>query len=212
MSFDAWLLFCATETVLCFTPGPAVLLVVSQVLTRDARAGLGAASGVLLANAVYLALSAMGVGAILVTSWELFVSIKWLGAAYLIWLGARMLLVRPTGEATAANATDLRSASQTRRSVLHGFVTQGANPKALLFFVALLPQFVNPAGSVAQQFLILGASSIAIEFLALGLYVVACRRARRYVGRPHFAGALNRAGGLLLIGAGAGLAALRRAP
>jgi threonine/homoserine/homoserine lactone efflux protein len=85
MPFQTWALFCATETVLCFTPGPAVLLVVSLALTRGARAGLAGSLGILVANAVYFILSATGIGAVLLASWQLFSLINWLGAAYLSW-------------------------------------------------------------------------------------------------------------------------------
>ena len=205
MSFEIWALFCATETVLCFIPGPAVLLVVSLALTRGARAGLGASAGILLANAFYFVVSATGIGAILLASWELFFLIKWLGAAYLVWLGLRMLLTRahaPTGD----DPVQRRAGAPVR----HGLVTQGANPKALVFFTALLPQFVDPSGSVPTQIAILGVSSILIEFAVLGLYVAVCQRARGMMQRPAFSSALNRAGGVLLIGAGAGMATIRR--
>jgi threonine/homoserine/homoserine lactone efflux protein len=203
MSFETWALFCATEIVLCFTPGPAVLLVVSLALTRGAQAGLGASLGILTANAFYFALSATGIGAILLASWELFFLIKWLGAAYLVWLGLRMLLAR----AQRLTAGDQR-ARRPVAPVRHGLITQGANPKALVFFTALLPQFVDPAHAVMTQIAILGVSSILIEFLVLGLYVAVCRRARGMMQRPGFATALNRTGGVLLIGAGAGMATL----
>src|SRR5262245_61335634 len=92
MSFETWLLFCATETVLCFTPGPAVMLVVTFALTRDARAGIAASFGILTANAAYFILSGTSLGALLLASWELFSLVKWLGAAYLVWFGARMII------------------------------------------------------------------------------------------------------------------------
>ena len=210
LTFQTWLLFCATETVLCFTPGPAVLLVVSLSLARGARAGFGASLGILTANAAYFVLSATSLGAILLASWNLFFVIKWLGAAYLVWLGVQMLLFPSRPLATSEPS---RPASPPRRRLgafWYGFVTQAANPKALVFFTALLPQFIDPEGAVAVQVAILGISSVVIEFVVLAIYVAACHRARSWARDPRFATPLQRAGGLLLIGAAVRLAAIRR--
>ena len=92
MSFEAWALFCLTETLLCLNPGPAVLLVVSLAMTRGRAHGIAASLGVLAANAVYFALSATGLAALLNLSSQAFLAIRWAGAGYLIWLGGRMLL------------------------------------------------------------------------------------------------------------------------
>jgi homoserine/homoserine lactone efflux protein len=205
MAFETWALFCATETVLCFTPGPAVLLVVSLALTRGAGAGLAASLGILAANAFYFVLSATGIGAVLIASWELFFLIKWVGAAYLVWLGVRML-VGPAHRLSADDSAPRPATAPLR----HGVITQGANPKALVFFTALLPQFVDPVHAVAPQIAILGVSSIVIEFAVLALYVAVCQRARGMMQRPAFSTALNRAGGVLLIGAGAGMATMKQ--
>jgi homoserine/homoserine lactone efflux protein len=204
ISLQTWALFCVTETVLCFTPGPAVLLVVSLALTRGTRAGLAASLGILAANALYFLLSATGLGAVLLASAELFFLIKWLGAAYLLWIGLRMLLARAQ-PLTAGDTPSRRPVAPLR----HGLITQGANPKALVFFTALLPQFVDSGRAIAPQIAILGISSILIEFTVLALYVAVCQRARGVMHRPGFATALNRAGGVLLIGAGAGLATIK---
>lgn len=201
MSFEAWATFCLTELVLCITPGPAVLLVISVALRGGLRPGLLASSGVLAANALYFALSATSVAAVLLASRELFVALRWAGAAYLVWLGLRMLL------APARNPAGAPPGPPTR-SFLRGLVVQGANPKALVFFVALLPQFIDPDGSVPFQILLLGASSIAIELLALGAYAVGSSRARVLVG-PGATRALERVGGGVLVAAGARLAAVR---
>src|SRR5215831_5022893 len=94
MTLNVWLAFVVLETVLCFTPGPAVVFVVSTSLARGARAGLGGACGIVACNTFCFLLSALGVAAVIVSSNRLFVMLKWLGAAYLVWVGARMLLAR----------------------------------------------------------------------------------------------------------------------
>ena len=208
MSIEAWLLFTITETVLCVSPGPAVLLVLSMSLTRGWQPGLQASAGILVANLLYFALSATSLGALLLASWELFVLIKWLGAAYLIWLGLTTFFasrdaVRPVAEPL----TPLHTGMGT---FLHGVVAQGANPKALLFFTALLPQFVNPAAPLVPQIALLAVTSVLIEFGVLTGYAVLASRARSLAHRPRFARIINRVGGGLLIGAGAGLATLKR--
>jgi threonine/homoserine/homoserine lactone efflux protein len=206
MSIEAWLLFVATETVLCLSPGPAVLLVLSVSLTRGWHPGLQASAGILVANLLYFCLSATSLGAILLASWELFFLIKWLGAGYLIWLGLKTFFTRSdTARHTAAAPT--RTGMGT---FLHGVVAQGANPKALVFFTALLPQFVDPAAPLAAQILILAVTSVLIEFGVLAGYAVLASRASGLAHRPRFASILHRVGGGLLIGAGAGLATLKR--
>lgn len=207
MSFEAWLLFVITDTVLCFTPGPAVLLVVSTALTMGTGPGLRASFGILVMNVMYFALSATGIGAILLASWELFVLIKWVGAVYLVWLGVSMLFARRhTSVETPTDGEDRRNV----RAFTRGLITQGSNPKALVFFSAIVPQFIDPHADVVFQIVLLGLTSTVIELVALSVYVAACYQARRAVRQDSLVSALNRAGGALLIGAGAGLATLRR--
>src|SRR5271157_1646121 len=92
MSLESWLLFCATETALCLSPGPSVLMVVSLSLTRGSSTGIRASLGVLAANGFYFALASLGLAGLIATSSRLFLALKWLGAGYLIWMGVRMLL------------------------------------------------------------------------------------------------------------------------
>lgn len=201
MSFEAWLAFCVTETLLCFTPGPAVLFVVSVALARGFRPGLAGSLGILAANTLYFALSATGIAAVILASNEVFTALKWAGAGYLVWMGLRMLFSHsPTAEAPAPQAV--------HHSFLRGFVVQGANPKALVFFVALLPQFIDPASPVAPQILLLGVSSVLIELVVLALYAAFAVRARRLAG-ARLSGPLERVGGGFLIAAGARLALIR---
>jgi homoserine/homoserine lactone efflux protein len=199
MSLAVWLAFCATETVLCFTPGPAVMFVVSVAMARGARAGLAGALGILAGNALYFALSATGIAAVILASSRLFTVLKWAGAAYLVWFGVRMLASRAIAPAVVAP-------QPVSRSLARGFVVQAANPKALVFFVALLPQFIDPHAPVGFQVLILGVSSIAIELCVLSLYAALAARARSLVENR---GWLDRIGGGFLVAAGARLAWVR---
>jgi threonine/homoserine/homoserine lactone efflux protein len=201
MTFQTWLLFCVTETVLCLIPGPAVLFVLATALRRGfAPAGI-AAAGILAGNTFYFALSATGIAAVIVASHTLFSALKWAGAAYLAWLGLRMLLAPAPGDGAPAQP----AAGNGERVFIRAFVVQAANPKALVFFIALLPQCINPALSVPWQILLLGASSVVIEAVVLGSYAVLAARARSLTGM-RFATSFERVGGACLIAAGARLA------
>jgi homoserine/homoserine lactone efflux protein len=199
MTLGNLLFFAATELVLCFVPGPAVLLVVSQAMRRGFRPSLHGALGILAGNAIYFASSAAGLGALLMASKTVFEVIKWLGAAYLVILGLRMIFTRP-----AAEAPEMR---KTGGGFFEGLVTQLANPKAIVFFTALLPQFIDPHGPVALQFVVLGVVSMLIELPVLALYGFAADRGRALYGKH--ARLVERLAGGFLVAAGAKLAATR---
>lgn len=203
MTLEGWLLFCATDLVLSLTPGPAVLLVVSLGMTRGARAGVRAGCGILTANAMYFAVSATGIGALLLASWNVFFAVKWLGAAYLAWIGAGMLLRRPDP------AGPLRAPARGNGFRL-GFLVNASNPKNLVYFVAILPQFIDPTGPLASQVAILAVSSMAVELLVLVGYALLAERGQRFVRTPRAQVLVQRTGGLLLIAAAARIAAIRR--
>ena len=208
ISFQTWALFALTETVLCLTPGPAVLLVLSQGLARGTGASVWSNLGILSGNTVYFALSATGLGALLLASYELFSLIRWAGAAYLLWLGVTTFLGRSGAPAvTAAQAP----ATSGARMLLHGFVLQISNPKALVFFTALLPQFIDPGAPITGQLLILALTSVAIEFVVLLAYGAAAGRATALAARPRFRVLTNRLAGSMLILAGINVARIQRA-
>jgi homoserine/homoserine lactone efflux protein len=207
VSWETWSLFAVTETLLCLTPGPAVLFVLSQGLGRGAGAALWASLGILAGNTFYFVLSATSLGAMLVASYDVFFAIKWAGAAYLVLLGVRALRAR--GEVLAVSPAT--GTTGGLRLVARGFTVQAANPKALVFFTALLPQFIDPAGSIALQVAILAVTSLVVEFVVLASYGGLSARAARLVTVPSRAAWLERAAGALLIAAGLRMAVLRRA-
>lgn len=208
MNFETWLLFTVTETALCLTPGPAVLLVLSVGLSRGAIPSIAANLGILTANTMYFLLSAAGLATILLASYEVFFLIKWIGAAYLLYLGIQAFRSKAPA---LAGRPDRAPRQAISRTFAHGFVLQAANLKSILFFGALLPQFVDPAQPLALQIAILGVTSVAIAFIVLINYGALAGQAQRYTGYPWFARWSNRVAGGLLIGAAAGLATLRRA-
>src|SRR5438874_5498654 len=196
-----------TEAVLSLTPGPAVLYVLSQAIRRGPAKSVWASWGILSANAAYFVLSATSLGAVIVASYKLFFLIKWLGAAYLVYLGIGSFLGKSSVMSLPEAGADSRSGVRILRD---GFFLQGANPKALLFFTAILPQFIDTNYSIAAQIVFLGLSSIVVEFFILFAYGQLAGRTLSAVKDPRFEKISNRIAGSLLIGAGLGLARLSR--
>src|SRR5438876_8705550 len=128
-SWEIWALFVLTETALCFTPGPAVLLVLSQGLTRGAKSSIWSNLGILAGNTMYFALSGTSLGAVLLASYELFSVIRWVGAAYLIWLGITAFIGKSSVLSVSPSTNTPR---RPGRIFLNGFVLQASNPKALV--------------------------------------------------------------------------------
>jgi threonine/homoserine/homoserine lactone efflux protein len=210
VTWTTWWLFAATETVLSFTPGPAVLFVLSSALRLGARQGLPAILAILAANTIYFALSATGIGALLVSSYRFFFAAKWLGAAYLVYLGARAILGHHSVVPTQVDAEHAAIPTGAWRLFADGLVLQLSNPKAIVFFSAILPQFIDPRHAILPQIVILGLTSTICEFIVLCGYGIAASRASQLARQPRYATWTNRIAGALLIGAGAGLALLRR--
>ena len=205
MTVEVWALFCMTELFLCLSPGPSALVVISQSLTRGPAAGIRSTTGVIAANAIYFALSASGLVALHSLSAELFSVIKWCGAAYLVWLGVGIILrsFRPSTSPTGAGPVTAGS------PFWRGFITQGANPNLIVYFTAILPQFISLDHAVAPQVALLACSSFAIEFSVLSAYAALSGRAGESAA-PRFRAAIDRVGGGLLIGAAVGIARIQR--
>jgi len=169
MTVDTWLAFTILELFLCLTPGPAVLFVTMTTAAHGARAGFIATGGILASNLMYFVISATGVAAVLLASPALFEALRWGGSAYLLYLGLRMLF---SGKEVASTEVNMPVAPPAANiSLLHGFMVQTLNPKAIAFFAALLPQFVNPGAPVAPQVLILTVTSVSVEASVMALYI-----------------------------------------
>lgn len=175
MTFERWFLFLIMETALSLSPGPAVFYVVSQGVRAFPRA-VPATLGILSANAIYFGLSATSLGALIAASARFFTIAKWVGAAYLIFLGIKSLRSAAASHSIALNgaAADGGNVSQPgrdRRQIYFGALTlQLSNPKALLFFLALLPQFIDTHQPVVSQMVVLAATSMLPEFCILLAY------------------------------------------
>ena len=172
MDFEYWVAFIVAYTVISIIPGPSVFMVTSQALTRGTKAAFLCILGDVLAGVVLVALSLFGVGAILAASATLFQLVKWAGVFYMAFLGiSQIRLVRQT---TSATVNPL-----ARSSMWAGFLTGVLNPKAIVFYMAFLSQFMDPNGDLLLQFLILVPTSSVIVGVVLSSYALMAARARR---------------------------------
>jgi threonine/homoserine/homoserine lactone efflux protein len=204
MTLDQWLAFTGASIVLLAIPGPTVLLVVAYALGQGWRAALPMAVGVALGDFTAMTLSMLGVGALLAASATIFTVLKWIGGAYLIWLGIK--LWRAGSRLDVEPRADEASAW---RMLGHAWLVTALNPKSLTFFIAFLPQFLDPAKPFWAQMAIFEATFLTLAFLnALG-FALAASRSRRAMGRPVLIKAVHRLGGSLLIGAGIASVAMR---
>jgi homoserine/homoserine lactone efflux protein len=150
-------------------PGPNVLFVMTQAAWRGPRAGLFAAAGVETANSLYVLLSAVGLASLIAASGAAFEIIKWVGAAYLAWLGLQAI----RSSFSTSEIAPLSAGEASARAYRDGLMVGLGNPKTILFFLALFPQFIDPARPVWAQSLLLGGLSIVLDFCVQCLYVVA---------------------------------------
>ena len=205
MSLKIILLFALTEFLVSLSPGPAVLLIVSQGMRSGFRSSLRGILGIETGNTIFFTLSALGLGAVLVASANLFQAVKWVGAAYLIVTGVRMALARHVvPESPNPGVAGKRSFALFSE----GLLTQLVNPKAVIFYAALLPQFIAP-GPVLKQFVVLGVVSMCVEVPILMAYGWLAERGTSLLPKK-FSALPDRIAGVCLVGAGAGLASLRK--
>jgi threonine/homoserine/homoserine lactone efflux protein len=205
-SLTAILLFAAASIVLLVVPGPSVLYIVTRSVSQGRRAGLISVLGVHAGSAVHVAAAALGLSALLASSATAFTTVKYLGAAYLLWLGVQKRRRRPPAP--------VEHAPPVRRSRLftQGMVVNVLNPKTAIFFLAYLPQFVDPdRGPVAVQIIVLGGCFILLGIVSDGGYAVLAGSLAGRIRRTRTAQRrLDRASGVVFLGLGAGAALASR--
>lgn len=200
MTVETWLAFALASLIAVMIPGPVVVFILGRSLSGGWRAALPTVGGVALGDSVALIASLAGLGALLAASATAFAIAKWLGAAYLIWLGVKLWRA-PVGETVALPA---------RSAFRDAFLVTVLNPKSIAFFVAFVPQFLDPARPFLPQ-----AALALVTFVGLGAlnalgYALLAGKLSDAVRRGPVRRAFNRLGGSMLIGAGIATAAMRR--
>lgn len=206
MSMHAYLLFVAASVVLVLVPGPDMAYMLTRAVGQGRRAGSMAALGINVGAYVHLAAAIAGISALLLASATAFAILKWAGAAYLCYLGVRALMSR--GALTDLTSSEVRGRS-LRAIFWQGFWSDVLNPKVAIFYVALLPQFIDPqAGNPTLQLVLLGVTG---NMIAIGINLMLVAGAARLTGKlrrnRRIALWLQRAMGVLFIALGARLAA-----
>ena len=201
MNIEVWLAYVAAFTFLSLIPGLSVFMVIGQSLSKGLGAAFYCIAGDLLGGIVMMTIAYIGLGTILATSSEIYLVIKWAGVAYMAYLGlSQILAARRMVEAdlNSSAAAALRSGS-----LRAGFLTGILNPKAILFYVAFLAQFMNPAYPMTPQFLMLMATSTMIVFVVLGGYALLAAQARRVFQSLRARKRMGYTGGSFLLGGSA---------
>ncbi|MFC4213973.1 LysE family translocator [Pseudophaeobacter arcticus] len=204
MSFETWLAYLAAYTILSLIPGPSVLMVIGQSLSKGLGTAFYCIFGDLLGGIVMMTFAYVGLGTVLATSSEIFHIIKWAGVAYMAYLGLMQILAaRRMVESDLISANPFVARSDSLRA---GFLTGVLNPKAILFYVAFLAQFMNPAHPMMPQFLLLMATSTMIVLFVLGGYALLAAQARKAFQSLRARKRMGYTGGSFLLGGSALLA------
>ena len=206
MHFSTWFYYFLTAIALSVTPGPGVFSSISSGLHHGVRRGAWNAVGMQAANLIHVIVVAVGLGAILLASETLFSAVKWAGVVYLIFLGIQ------TWRAPVRAFEDQADTAMTTREVfLHGFLVNMTNPKGIIFFVAILPQFIDVARPQFLQYAILASTTFAVDLVVMIGYMALAAKVLRVMKDPSRIRWVNRTLGGAFVAAGLALAGFRRA-
>ena len=207
MTLAQWLPFAIASAILVAIPGPTVLLVVSYALGHGRKYAFATTAGVAMGDLTSMTASMLGLGVLLAASAEMFMVVKWIGAAYLVYLGIKLWRSPVIDTDAVRSPTELR----TGRIIAHAYAVTVLNPKSIIFFVAFLPQFIDPHAASISQIAIMEATFVGLAAANAFGYAMLASVARRAIRRPRVQRAVNRTGGTLLIGAGVFAAAWKKA-
>ena len=206
MDLGVWLTYLLATIILSVIPGPGVFSSISSGLRHGFRLGWWNGLGMQVANLTVMAIIALGLGAILLASEALFTMVKWLGVAYLIYLGIVTWRTPP-----AAFQEDRDDHATTAREVFtRGFLVNITNPKGIIFFAAIFPQFVDVARPQLVQYVILGATTFVTDLAIMMAYTALAAKVFRAMSEPAHLRWVNRSLGSLFVAAGVALASWRR--
>jgi len=206
MDLSVWLTYFLAAIVLSLTPGPGVFSSIRSGLHHGVKLGTWNAVGMQVANMIHVVIVAVGLGTLLLASETLFTVIKWLGVAYLVYLGVVTWRSEPQG------FHDEPDARATVREVFtHGFLVNLTNPKGIIFFVAVLPQFIDVTRPQAFQYAVLAVTTFAVDLVIMVGYTALAARVLRVMKDPERLRWVNRGLGGLFVATGIALATFRRA-
>jgi len=205
MTADIYAAYVVATLVVLAIPGPTILLVISYAVSRGRAALLPSVVGVALGDATAATVSLLGLGAILAASASLFMVLKWIGAAYLVYLGIKMWRAGAAALEVAAPPE-----KEGRRILFHAWLVTALNPKGIVFFIAFLPQFVTPTAAVAPQLFLLGGTFVVLAIVNALAYALAASAVRERFRRPATLGLAQKIGGSVLVAAGLATAAVQR--
>lgn len=200
MDLSIWTLYFVSVFILTASPGPSALLCMTKAVNSGQSAVTYAAMGSLCAITLILSASFMGLGVLIATSELAFNVIKWLGAGYLVYLGIKAFL--SVGDALALSQSQNCEKRNRFSHFLNGFIVGASNPKAIVFFTALFPQFINPDGSLLNQYVIFTSTFVVLELSWLMAYVFLGVKSSQWLFTKARLTLFNRLSGSVFIGAG----------
>jgi homoserine/homoserine lactone efflux protein len=202
VTFEIYIAYIVACFVIALVPGPTVTVIVANSLAHGSRAGLLNVAGTQLGLALMMAILVVGLSSVIAALGWLFDWLRWAGAAYLVWLGWKLL------RAPEAMVDIQKSSVPKGGFLLQGFLVLMANPKALLWFGAFIPQFIDPTGNYVGQIVVLGVTAMAVALVSDGAYAVVTGRASAMLSRKRVR-LVSRLSGGFLIGGGIWLALTR---
>jgi homoserine/homoserine lactone efflux protein len=208
VALSTWLGFFAACWLISLSPGPGAVTCMSTGVRHPYRRAVWTVLGIVAGIQTLVAVVAVGVGALVAASGAVLGAVRWLGVAYLVYLGVQQWRAAPAGTVAARAGEPER---ETRLALfLRGYLVNVTNPKGIVFLLAVLPQFVDPARPAAPQYALCGASLAATDLVVMSGYAVVARSVLRWYGSPSHLRWLNRLFGTLFVAAGLGLAVWRR--